>query len=262
MCPDIENSRPDDGNTFPDNGNSFPDDGQDCPDTRRNCPDAQTGRPDAWTVLPDVGKERPDVGTALSDVGTALVSCVRSIRTLSSAAVDPDAPDPRELFRLQLEEQLRRDAELLYQAHLVRLRAYDIVAQAQGELAGPRRELPPPILHALLEAPAGAAALPAPAAPIGPPPPAAPPAPALRRKQPRTPVNQLHDTVVEALGQLGEVFDKNELCEALGFQLRRASLHDVLRDLLWCGELTLEQRGHGRVPARYRRKPALRPENG
>jgi hypothetical protein len=176
--------------------------------------------------------------------------------------VDPDDPeDPRELFRRQLEEQLRRDAELLYQAHLVRLRAYDIVAQAQGELAGPRRELPPPILHALLGAPADVAALPAPAAPTVQPPPA-PPVPALRRKQPRTPVNQLHDTVVEALGQLGEVFDKNELCEVLGFEPRRASLHDVLRELVWSGDLTLEQRGHGRVPARYRRGTAPRPENG
>jgi hypothetical protein len=175
--------------------------------------------------------------------------------------VDPDALDPRELFRLQLEEQLRRDAELLYQAHLVRLRAYDIVAQAQGELAGPRRDLPPPTLHALLGAPAGVAARPAPAAPVAPvapiiQPPPAPPAPAERRKQPRTPDDQLHETVVEALGRLGEVFDKNELCAALGFEPRRASLYDVLRSLVLSGDLTLERRGQGKTPTRYRRTPS------
>ncbi len=91
------------------------------------------------------------------------------------------------------------------------------------------------------------------------PPPVAPPAPARRRKQPRTPDNQLHETVVAALGRPGEVFDKNELCEVLGLQPRRASL---LQGLVWSGVLTLEERGHGRVPARYRRRPAPRREKG
>jgi hypothetical protein len=147
-----------------------------------------------------------------------------------------------ELYRLQLEEQLRRKFELLYQAHLIELRAYETVARARGEIDA---SLPPLALTLSLSSlPAAAApALPAPPAPAElPAAPAPPPVPAAKArpaKRKRDSNHQLYKAVVEALGQLGESFTKQDLCRVLGFKPSRTTLHSVLEDLVKDGTLTL-----------------------
>ncbi|HYH45242.1 MAG TPA: hypothetical protein VEG34_06105 [Thermoanaerobaculia bacterium] len=152
-----------------------------------------------------------------------------------------------ELYRLQLEEQLRRNFELLYQAHLVQLRAYETVARARGEIDA---SLPP--LALTLNLPGFPAA---PAAPALPPPPAVPalpaplpsaaPAPtvpagrARPAKRKRDPNNHLYDAVLDALGRLGDPFTKKDLCRVLGFKPSRTTLHSVLEELVKEGTLRL-----------------------
>jgi hypothetical protein len=168
-----------------------------------------------------------------------------------------------ELVRLQLEEQLRRDFELLYQAHLTKLRAYETLARARGEIDA---SLPPLALTLNLPGllPAAAApALPAPApppaaAPPAAPAPAVPPAPSgkakpAKRKRDRN--YRLHDAVREALDQLGETFTKQDLGKVLGFRPTRTTLHSVLAALVTDGTLRLEGSEWGRAN-RYRQATA------
>lgn len=173
-----------------------------------------------------------------------------------------------ELYRLQLEEQLRRNFELLYQAHLVQLRAYETVARARGEIdAGlpplaltlnlPGFPLVPAAAPALPGLPATAAALPGlpaaagPALPAPEPPPsagpsAAPSAKKLPDKRKRDPNNRLYDGVLDALDRLGDPFTKKDLCRVLGFKPSRTTLHSVLEELVKEGTLRLADTEAGR----------------
>ena len=195
-----------------------------------------------------------------------------------SSPDEPDLPDlpglpAYELFRLQLEEQLRRDFGLLYQAHLTKLRAYETVARARGEIDAGLPPLalslnlagllpagsPAPAVPSPAQLPAAAPAPPAPApaepAAAAPPQAVAPPAGKGRRpKRKKDPDHQLHNAVFDALGQLGPSFTKQDLCRVLGFQPSRTTLHSVLEYLVSDGTLTLAERGWGTVNV-YRQGP-------
>ena len=176
------------------------------------------------------------------------------------------APTDYDRFRHRLEQQLRADVELLFEAYRAKLRAFETVAHARGELEESADRPPlalPPGLLALAPArePAGESpALPSasPAATAAPAAAAGPPSSPAKRK--RSYAYEIQDAVEAALGQLGEAFDRNDLCRVLGFVPSRATLHRVMNELLEAGTITIEELGSGRRPMRYRKRtPAVAP---
>ena len=149
-------------------------------------------------------------------------------------------------YRQRLEQQLRADVELLFEAYRAKLRAYETVARARGELGSGAEIWPTVKLPSnLLPAASGAgAALQSPPAPS---PAAAPPRPA--RSEPFA----VHDAIDQALLVMGKTFDRRDLCRALGFEPSRATLHRVMSELEQAGTIAVQQRSSGRVPTLYRK---------
>ena len=148
-----------------------------------------------------------------------------------------------EIYRQRLEEQLRADVELLYEAYRAKLRAYETVLRTRGEIgAGPW----PPELTLSLP--------PAPGLETAPPPPST-----LPPKRPRSRAYSLIEAVEGVLDTLDEVFDRNDLIRALGFEPNRATLHRILTDLADAGFIALEKPGGGKQPNRYRRIASISP---
>jgi DNA-binding IclR family transcriptional regulator len=71
--------------------------------------------------------------------------------------------------------------------------------------------------------------------------------------RPRSGPNALYSASLDALDQLPEIFDKNDLCRILGYSPHRASLHRLFRDLVKHGWLVVEDPRGGRWPIRYRK---------
>jgi hypothetical protein len=151
--------------------------------------------------------------------------------------------DGYERLRERLEEQLRADIELLQEAYRVKMRALETVAHARGEIAVP----------SVLVADSR------PALPPGSPPAeaAAPAAPAPVRKRSRA--FAIHDAVEDALEQVGETFDRNDLCAALGFKPSRATLYRVLSELIEQRRIAFGEPVTGNQPTRYRKLAASPP---
>jgi hypothetical protein len=137
----------------------------------------------------------------------------------------------------RLDEQLRAGVELLEAAHRQQVRALDLVWMATTEEAV---EIPRP---AAAEVPRPG---PQPAAPA-PAPPAPPPKP--RRREP----GELRDEVAAALAQVPDVFDRNDLCRALGYPPDRGSLYRALMELVSEGVIAIEKRGEGKRKSLYKR---------
>lgn len=151
-------------------------------------------------------------------------------------------------FRRRLEQQLRADVELLVAACRTKLCAYETLARSRGELNSEPEtwalELPADLLATLTgTAPSSSARTPAPPRSA---------APALRS---RAGALTLRRAVDQALRQVGETFDRNDLCRELGFEPPRSSLHRVLLDLEREKAIATARIGHGRTPARYRKLP-------
>jgi hypothetical protein len=102
-------------------------------------------------------------------------------------------------------------------------------------------EIPPPV------AAIPAATAPAASAPAVPAPPAAPPQPIRRGPW------ELLDDVRNALAEVPETFDRNDICRVLGYEPDRGSLYRTLLELENDGILSVQHRGAGRLPTRYRR---------
>jgi hypothetical protein len=139
--------------------------------------------------------------------------------------------DEYERHKRRLEEELRAGVELLEAAYRYQLRALELVwAATDGDGAA----IPPPVvLPATLEP--------------GAPPPAAPPRPGRRR------AGELLEAVRAALAQVPEAFDRNDVCEALGYDPGRGSLYRVLQDLEEEGALIVQSLGGGKVPTTYKK---------
>lgn len=151
-----------------------------------------------------------------------------------------------EIYRRRLEEQLRADVELLYEAYRAKLRAYETVLRTRGEIgAGPWP--PPELALSLPPAPGLEAASPAPAAPASSP------------KRPRSRAYSVIEAVEGVLDTLDEVFDRNDLIRALGFEPNRATLHRILTELTDAGFIALEKPGGGKQPHLYRRIASISP---
>ncbi|MES1240111.1 MAG: hypothetical protein ABUT39_00690 [Acidobacteriota bacterium] len=103
-------------------------------------------------------------------------------------------------------------------------------------------------LHALEQLWSSGSAAPAPPAPqpVNPAPP--PESPVPRRRH-----GQVYDDVVKLYWKLPAEFDRNDVCQALGYEPDRNSLFRILNDLVEKGSLVVAQRGGGRVPTRYSR---------
>jgi len=145
--------------------------------------------------------------------------------------------DEFEKLRARLEEQLRRDIEMLYEAHRVKLRAFETIRQARAELDGSER---PPAPSAEQRPPALApAARPAPA-----------PAPAVKT---RGEAWSVLDGVVDALAELPAEFDKYDLVRALGQKPSKATLARALDTLCKGKVLAVSKPATGRTPARFRK---------
>jgi len=164
-------------------------------------------------------------------------------------------PTDYDRFRQRLEQQLRADVELIFEAYQTKLRAFETVARARGELeegasqpplARPARLLelgPAPSAPEVAQPAEGQAAPPAP--------PDAAPAPA---KRPRSYAYEVYDAVEKALAQVGDVFDRHDLCRVLGYVPSRATLHRVLAELEDAGAIAVQEIGIGSRAARYRKR--------
>jgi hypothetical protein len=141
----------------------------------------------------------------------------------------------------RLAEQLRAGVELLEAAHRQQVRALDLVWMTTAEEAV---SFPPLPAEASPSRPAAA-------------PPPAPPSPP--RKPPRRSAGELHGEVQAAIAGLSDVFDRNDVCRALGYEPDRGSLFRILRELQFAGVLAIEHWGRGRTPTRYKKVPASAP---
>lgn len=118
----------------------------------------------------------------------------------------------------RLEEDLRSGIELLQAAYQTQLRALELVRM--GSSAGPAASLPQPSSQ--------------------------PP-------RPRRSHGETYANVRAVLPQLPEVFDRNDVCRALGHEPDRATLHRSFMDLVREGILRIEAPGLGRNATKYRR---------
>jgi len=149
----------------------------------------------------------------------------------------PMTQDEFEKMRERLEEQLRVDVEMLYEAHRVKLRAFETIARAHAELHG--EEAPAPPARGRRRS-----VLTLPAAPAAPEPPA----------RTRGKAGAVFDAVQAVFDQLPEEFDKNDLHRALGFVPNRPTLFRAL-ELLQEEGVAIAKPGLGRIPTRFRKLP-------
>lgn len=145
-------------------------------------------------------------------------------------------PADFEALRLRLEEQLRADVELLYEAHRVKLRAFETILRAQGEVPGAGYTVAAEVSRPSLAL----------AGTTEPEPP---------RESSRRRAWSVLDAVEEALEQVPELFDKTDLEMVIGEKPSRATLARTLAMLVREGRIKVEQEGVGRQPALYRKLP-------
>jgi hypothetical protein len=79
------------------------------------------------------------------------------------------------------------------------------------------------------------------------------PAPAEPPPTPRRRAGQLNEEVEGILDALPEVFDRNDVAQALGYEPDRGSLYRVLQEFVRSGVLAVEAVGAGKVPTTYSR---------
>lgn len=132
-----------------------------------------------------------------------------------------------EARRRRLDEELRAVLDAVQAGHQARVQLLDLMWGMSNTGAG----------------------LPEPAAAPSPAPPPPEPEPRPRRRGP----GQLLDAVLEVLPGLPELFSKDDIEQAVGERIDRASLFRILRELEQDGWLRTETPGRGRYPTVYRR---------
>lgn len=78
--------------------------------------------------------------------------------------------------------------------------------------------------------------------------------------RPRRRAGELYNEVRGILDKMPEVFDRNHVCEQLGYEPDRGSLYRTLEQLKDEGLLAREAWGAGRTPSRYRKRNTGRGE--
>jgi hypothetical protein len=86
------------------------------------------------------------------------------------------------------------------------------------------------------------------------------PAPPQAARRSRRRAWELYGEVTSVLAKVPEVFDRNHVCEQLGYEPDRGSLFRTLEQLTNEGVLSRESWGGGRTPTRYRKQDAGRSE--
>jgi hypothetical protein len=66
----------------------------------------------------------------------------------------------------------------------------------------------------------------------------------------------VYEDVMALYWKLPAEFDRNDVCQALGYEPDRNTLFRILTELVQDGKLVMTQRGGGRVPTRYSRPGA------
>jgi hypothetical protein len=131
--------------------------------------------------------------------------------------------------RQRLDGELRAGIEALETAHRLQVRALDLtwmmISQESTGPAGPSDAAPSPTR---------------------------PPAAASTVRPARDLLGDLED----ALADLPDVFDRNDICRRLGYVPERSTLYRALQELVQDGSLTVQKRGEGRVPTRYAKRGA------
>jgi hypothetical protein len=125
----------------------------------------------------------------------------------------------------RLAEQRRAGVELVERAYEAQMRALELVWMLQG----------------------GAVSATLPAAPPSP----APPPPPEQPRRHRGP--EVEEAVYSRFWELPEVFTRRDVCRVLGYEPDRAVLHRILKKLLRDGFTSLEFKGDGQLPAKYRK---------
>jgi hypothetical protein len=135
----------------------------------------------------------------------------------------------------QLEEHHRAGIELLEAAHRRQVRALEIVylTAASDEVQIPSPEAP------AAEAPSTVTTVTT-ATTVTP--------PAFSRRGP----GELREEIRAALSRIPQVFDRHDICRALGEEPDRSSLFRALRELVAEGVLAVEEVGRGKVAGTYR----------
>jgi hypothetical protein len=136
-----------------------------------------------------------------------------------------------EARKLRLEEERQAAMELVQASYNTQLRALEMVWMSfSGEhVATPSPTPPPP-----------------------PPTPAPVPVSAAPQKPPRPKPDQIYADVTAALPRLPETFDRNHICEAIGYQPDRVALYRILNELVREGKLQVQARGMGKKGTQYR----------
>lgn len=140
--------------------------------------------------------------------------------------------DEHEHYKHKLDEQLQAGIELLKAAHAQQVRALDLVWMMSRNEEPERTAVP---------AATKPSAVPATTAP------------AQASHPSRRGAWDLINDVERALASLPEVFDRNDVLQALGYDPGRGSLYRTLRELIQEGAIAVELPGRGRIPARYRK---------
>jgi hypothetical protein len=150
--------------------------------------------------------------------------------------------DEYEQRKRRLEEELRAGVALLEMSFRHQIRALQLVwAASGGDVEIPSLVMALPEASRLL-----------PAAPVLPAPPPAPaPPPPTRRGA----WDLLFD-VQTALPKVPDVFDRGDICRAIGYEPDRGSLYRSFQNLIEEGAIAIEQRGTGRQPSRYKKTGA------
>jgi hypothetical protein len=150
--------------------------------------------------------------------------------------------DNFERYRKRLEDQLRTDMGLLYEAYLAKLRAYQAVERLRGDI---EVELLPAADFALQLPAAAVAASPAAPSPVE---------PARRSRS-----YEVIDAVEAVLDRLPEEFDRFDVLGLLDFEPRRSTLLEALHALTRNGVLTVVRDAAGRQPILFRKVAAGSP---
>lgn len=139
----------------------------------------------------------------------------------------------------RLEEQFRAGVELLEIGYREQMRALELVWGARSGEGSAEEAAPSPAVRE--EATPRQLAVP----------------PKRRRG-----AGELREDVLAALSSLPEVFDRNQVCDALGYQPDRSSLFRVLQQLTFEDVLSLAKFGGGRVTTKYRKTGAASSPDG